>query len=251
VKRRAVEEERNYEEWREELIEHANLHERFINNRVPDEFRKNIIIRYYDAPPVFSMFKNNDTMVVGFYLFGQEGVFSPHIEFELKEGGLYSYFEKHFDAVWENSQDKTAIPSEAVIHHTTTELFNRFFSGQVFNHFFQARKQSQETNVPVFLVVFDQDNPKKSRIDYYLRWFMEYDSTKQLVEENFIQVLASSTDEGVSEYIPLDDPLEHCLLLVLTPNGEIIRRKGVPGNPDDALNFVRECISLWATAKDV
>lgn len=78
---------------------------------------------------------------------------------------------------------------------------------------------------------------------------MEYQTTKNLVNENFVQVLLDSNNPGAAELVPEDDPLENCRLVVLTPDGDTIRSEGVYANPDEGLKRVREDIQKWADTK--
>jgi hypothetical protein len=100
VSRRATEEKRQYDEWRRELIHYDDLHQEFINNEVPQELRENIILDHYDALPICSIIMNNKIMIVGYYPNGQGGVFSPHLELEVKEMGLCVPFGRYFDSLW-------------------------------------------------------------------------------------------------------------------------------------------------------
>ncbi len=39
-------------------------------------------------------------MIVGFYLREDLGEFFPQLELEIKEGGIYSSFDTHFESLW-------------------------------------------------------------------------------------------------------------------------------------------------------
>jgi hypothetical protein len=99
------------------------------------------------------------------------------------------------------------------------------------------------------MVIFDSKNPTKSKLNHSLGYFMEYQTTKDIVRENFVQVLVDSKSPEVAQYIPTDNPLENCLLVVLTPEGEIIRSEGVYANPDEGLKRVREDINQWKSKR--
>lgn len=94
---------RNWRSWRRELIEFDDLHQRYINE-LPSELQPNIKLAHFDAQPVFSIFMNGKTMVVGFYVSGKLGGSSPHLELEVKRGSIYSSFNDYFDSLWPPSK---------------------------------------------------------------------------------------------------------------------------------------------------
>lgn len=116
-----------------------------------------------------------------------------------------------------------------------------FFIGKVHDSLATAMTESKKQNKPIFLVIYDGKHSKKSRLDWALGYFMEYETTKKLVNQNFIQALVDRTKENVEEYIPKDDPLETCLLVVLN-NGKILRQETVYANMDEGMKRVKETI---------
>jgi hypothetical protein len=90
---------KTWRDWRRELIEFDDLHQRYIN-QLPPELQRNIKLAHFDASPVFSIFMNGKTMVVGFYVSGKLGGSSPHLQLEIKKGSIYSAFEDYFDSLW-------------------------------------------------------------------------------------------------------------------------------------------------------
>lgn len=64
------------------------------------------------------------------------------------------------------------------------------------------------------------------------------------MRDHFVQVVQPLSPDVV-QYIPANDPLENCLLVVLSPSGTIIRREGVYANPDEGLKRTRELIIAW------
>ncbi|MES2727400.1 MAG: hypothetical protein V4643_09890, partial [Bacteroidota bacterium] len=125
------------------------------------------------------------------------------------------------------------------------ESENKFFLGKVETELTKAQELSKKLNKPLFVVIFDNSHPKLSKLDYSLGYFMEYETTKKLVNNNFIQVLIDSNKPGVQELIPVENPLENCLLTVLTPDNKILKQEGVYANPDEGLKRVKEIIALW------
>lgn len=51
---------------------------------------------------------------------------------------------------------------------------------------------------------------------------MEYDITKKLVNNNFVQVLVDSDMPEIKELIPLNEPLQNCLLTILSPTNKAL-----------------------------
>jgi uncharacterized protein DUF4062 len=90
---------RNWQSWKREVVEFNDLHQRYINN-LPPELQRNIKLAHFDALPVFSIFMNGKTMVVGFYVSGKLGGSSPHLEIEVKRGNISSAFDDYFDSLW-------------------------------------------------------------------------------------------------------------------------------------------------------
>lgn len=121
----------------------------------------------------------------------------------------------------------------------------RFFVGNVYRDLEKAKRVAEERRIPMFVVIYDARHPQKSKLDYSLGYFMEYQTTKNLVNENFVQVLLDSSRPGAADLVPADDPLENCRLVVLTPDGRILRSEGVYANPDEGLKRVRKDIQKW------
>ncbi|PSR56086.1 hypothetical protein AHMF7605_22570 [Adhaeribacter arboris] len=150
-----------------------------------------------------------------------------------------------------NIFNKTEIKSTPIEESAPIEEFsNQYFKGKVFKDFSSAKQLSGEINKPIFMVIYDDSNPTKSKLKHALGYFTEYETTKNLIKENFIQVLVDKDVPNVAEFIPIEDPLENCLLVILTPNGTILRQEGVSGNPDVGLGRVRQAISDWANTTE-
>ena len=97
----------------------------------------------------------------------------------------------------------------------------------------------------MFAVIYDEKHPKQSKLNFSLGYFMEYHTTKKLVDEYFVTVLLKASDKEANKLIPEDDPLENCLWVVMKADGQIIRREGVYANPDEGLKRVREVIKSF------
>jgi hypothetical protein len=104
VEERAADEGRPYAEVREEIEASERIHRLFVDRMRPKKLRGNIELRYYDRYPSFFLLATQSLVVVGFYLRKSRGLECPHIELEVKGGGLYEPFLHHFDAAWEESK---------------------------------------------------------------------------------------------------------------------------------------------------
>jgi hypothetical protein len=108
VERRAKEENRDYQEWREELLAVNKSHRNFIS-RLHGEERLNIEMGHYDAPPTFSVYAIGKTVLVGFYLREHQGAYLPYLELDVKENGMYEPFLKHFEAIWKSREENSSV----------------------------------------------------------------------------------------------------------------------------------------------
>ncbi|MGY3325746.1 hypothetical protein [Pseudomonas sp. TE3911] len=123
-----------------------------------------------------------------------------------------------------------------------------FFIGEPISTLKEASAVARSTGKPVFLVVYDENHPSKSQLYYSLGCFMDYFTTKRLVQDHFVVALVPSTDKDAISLVPADDPLENCLWVVLGPDGHILRREGVYANADEGLKRVRALVSVHAKA---
>jgi putative GTP pyrophosphokinase len=117
-----------------------------------------------------------------------------------------------------------------------------FFIREPYFNLTQAKNESKATNKPVFAVIYDEKHPLNSRLEYSLGYFMEYQTTKKIVDEYFIACLVSTSTSEAKLLIPDDDPLENCRLVILSPNEEILLSEGVYANPDEGLKRVRNAL---------
>lgn len=109
-----------------------------------------------------------------------------------------------------------------------------------------AKAEAAERNLLVFAVIYDAEHPTRSKLDFSLGYFMEYQTTKRLVDQHFVAVVAPCQELGMAALVPEDDPLELCLWVVMTPEGAIIRREGVYANPDEGMRRVRDVVAQAA-----
>lgn len=116
VKQRALEEGREYEDIRVDIESSDTLHKNFIEHRVPQELRQNIELGHYDSAPSYFIVSISTSMVVGFYLREDRGEEFPHMELEIKEGGISATFQKHFESLWATRKEAVAKPSAKNVH---------------------------------------------------------------------------------------------------------------------------------------
>ncbi len=103
--------------------------------------------------------------------------------------------------------------------------------------------EAKARNVLAFVVIYDPAHPSHSKLDHALGYFMEYQTTKRLVDQHFVPITGPSDDPMFSALVPEDDPLELCLWVVLDGNGKVLRREGVYANPDEGMKRVRSVIA--------
>ena len=123
---------------------------------------------------------------------------------------------------------------------------NDFFIREPHQELQQGLAEAATRGLLVFLVIFDPAHPQRSRLNYALGYFMDYQTTKRLVDDHFVPVLVPSSDPQLKALVPEDDPLEVCLWIVLNSAGSVLRRESVYANPDEDLKRVREVIKLHA-----
>lgn len=119
----------------------------------------------------------------------------------------------------------------------------KFFLGKVLDNLEEARKLSKKQNKPMFIVVYDKNHQRLSQLDYSLGYFMEYKTTKRLVFDNFIQVLIDSEKPGIKDILPLEESLENCYLIILSPDDKLLVQESVYANPDEGLKRVKEFVA--------
>jgi hypothetical protein len=118
-----------------------------------------------------------------------------------------------------------------------------FFISEPFTDLEKAIAESRRAHRPIFLVIFHKDHPSKSKLYYSLGCFLDYFTTKNLVEDHFVAALVPSDSKEAAALVPPNDPLENCLWVVLSPDGNVLRREGVYANPDEGLKRVRAVIA--------
>jgi hypothetical protein len=136
----------------------------------------------------------------------------------------------------------------AAISGATQSGRSPLFISEPFLSLHEAKEESRQTGKPLFLVIYDEEHPSRSKLDYSLGCFLDYFATKKLLDQHFVCALLPASADGTREYVPDDDPLENALLVVTSAAGEVLRREGVYANPDEGLKRVRSIIAQLTDA---
>lgn len=112
----------------------------------------------------------------------------------------------------------------------------------------KAKAEAYEARKALFVVIYDQDHPSLSKLYYALGCFMEYFTTKKLVDDHFVVALLQLSSPGARQLVPENDPLECALWVVFSPSGDIVRRESVYANPDEGLRRVRKIVATLSDA---
>jgi hypothetical protein len=115
-----------------------------------------------------------------------------------------------------------------------------FFIGATLTCLKDAISTAKNENKGLFLVIYDNEHSTNSQLDYSLGYFTQYEQTKRLINQNFIQAIIPTSSLDTHKYIPDNYHMENCLLVVIDKKGHIIRQEGVYANPDEGLKRVRE-----------
>lgn len=118
-------------------------------------------------------------------------------------------------------QTVAAAPT-AAISGATQSGRNPFFISEPFFSLQEAKDESRKTGKPLFLVIYDEEHPSKSKLDYSLGCFLDYFATKKLLEQHFVCALIQASTHGARGYVPEDDPLENALLVVTIEPANIV-----------------------------
>lgn len=134
--------------------------------------------------------------------------------------------------------------------HNSSQIFGAtesgrhpFFINEPQDEISSAIKLAYKNDKMAFVVIYDDSHPTKSKLFYSLGCFMDYFTTKKLVEDHFVPAIVNSSCKSAMKYIPEDDPLENCRLVVLSKSGDILLSEGVYANPDEGLKRIRNVIA--------
>lgn len=138
-----------------------------------------------------------------------------------------------------SSQYATAPVTPSVIH-------DRFFLRQPHSDLESALEEATARKALVLIVVYDERHSQRSRLNYCLGHFMEWESTKRLVDEHFVCVIGPSSSPALGALVPIDDPLEECRLIVMKNNQEVLRSESVYANASEGRKRIRASIEKAA-----
>lgn len=147
------------------------------------------------------------------------------------------YFPASFNTWVHNSQHAVV-----TVQKDPQLLRNKYFLREPHINLEEGLEEAKSRNLMVFVVIYDWEHPTQSKLDYSLGYFMEYQTTKRLVDQHFVPVVGSNKDANLAALVPADDPLENALLVVLDKECKIILREGVYANPDEGLKRVRKLV---------
>jgi hypothetical protein len=97
-----------------------------------------------------------------------------------------------------------------------------FFIGATLTSLSDALITARQENKGLFIVIYDPEHSTNSQLDYCLGYFSEYQITKRLINQNFVQAIVSSSSTDTQRYIPQNYHMEKCLLVVLDRRQQII-----------------------------
>lgn len=142
---------------------------------------------------------------------------------------------------WIQASQAAALASSSAIDPQLSA--NRFFLRPPHDDLKSAQAEAAERDGLVFAVIYDPAHPTRSKLDFSLGYFMEYQTTKRLVDQYFVAVVGPSDQPALGALVPEDEPLELCLWVVMTPEGAILRREGVYANSDEGMRRVRAVVA--------
>lgn len=139
-------------------------------------------------------------------------------------------------------------PTHHAIHGATQSGRHPFFIREPHVTLAAAQEDALNTGMPIFVVIYDPEHPTQSKLYYSLGCFMDYFTTKKLVDGHFVSALVPVSSPGARDLVPQENPLENALWVVLSPKGEVIRQEGVYANADEGLKRVRAVIASLSDA---
>lgn len=147
------------------------------------------------------------------------------------------YFPKSF-AKWVISSQYAETPALP----RPLPITDRYFLRQPHTNLSDAKSEAKARNLPVFAVTYDAAHSSRSRLEYCLGYFMQWETTKRLVDEHFVPAVGPSDDPEFAELVPADDPLEECHLTIFFGESTL-RSESVYANPSVGRQRILEAIS--------
>jgi Restriction endonuclease len=109
------------------------------------------------------------------------------------------------------------------------QIRDRFFLRAPHTDLASAKAEAAARGVLLFVVVYDHNHSTRSRLNYCLGCFMEWETTKRLVDEHFVVAMGPSSEPTFGDLVPKDDPLEECRWIVLEGD-QVIKSESVYAN---------------------
>lgn len=134
----------------------------------------------------------------------------------------------------------TSIDATAVIG--PIDFFKSLFKSKIFTNLQDAQELAKKHKKPIFVIIYDSNHPTNSKLKYSSGYFLEYKTTRDLIERTFIIALLKSDSPGVAEFVPTDDPLENCRWIVFGKDCQILRSEGLYANSDEGLQRTKAVV---------
>lgn len=150
-----------------------------------------------------------------------------------------------------NEKDKGAIYKQIAGNSQAYPLLStNLFLRQPEDSIEKAIKKAASMKKLVFVVIFDPDHPTKSNLAYAVGHFLQYKTTRKLVDQSFVCCMVSVSDETAKALIPTEDALDNCRWVVLNIQGDVLRSESLYANPDEGLARTREVIDIVEPSLD-
>lgn len=118
---------------------------------------------------------------------------------------------------------------------TQQVVYRGFFRTTPFASLAEAMAEAKRVDRRVFAVVYDHKHRLLSKLDYTLGYFMEYEATKNLVDEHFVVAVVPVSD---GKHLVPAGTLEVARWFLLDKDGDILDQQDVYANPDEGLKVV-------------
>lgn len=130
----------------------------------------------------------------------------------------------------------------ATVTVTPSPIHDRFFLRQPHSDLESALAEATARNALVLIVIYDEDHSQRSQLNYCLGYFMQWETTKRLVDEHFVCVLGPSSSPVLGALVPEDDPLEECRLILMNSSQKVILSEPVYANASVGRERIRAAI---------
>ena len=151
----------------------------------------------------------------------------------------------------ENKKDRGAIHKQIAGNPRACPLLStHLFLRQPEGDIDEAIKKAASMKKLIFIVIFDPSHPTKSNLAYALGHFLQYQTTRKLVDQSFVCCMIPASDKAAKALIPMEDALDNCRWVVLNTEGEILRSESLYASPDEGLARIRKVIDLIEISLD-